>query len=584
MSMATMPQETTTIRTVCCGCTACCGVEYELSGETISAARSCPELGLGMEKLCEQARWGHLLNPERLTRPLVQRDLARRLGLSQVADANTSSTDPFQSSHVPVSWDIALDLVAGQLTSIVQSYGPDAFATLVSARATNEEGYLAQKLARASMGTNNIASAGCPGQAEARGTLLEAFGWGAGTTPLTDIGGADCILVVGAGNATANAMVEQLVGKSVARGASLILVNTTLPNLEPSATVRLRVYPGEEAAVLQAMASLIIDEGWYDEAFIAARAEGFGAFASAAKAARQADLLVSPALIAQAAKSYALGLQAQQAEPNMRRGRAMIVYLPDSNPPQAAAIGRNLARLALLSGQIGRASTGICILGGQANIQGIYDMGVTPELLPGQISISDSAARKAIAWAWGAPDLPARPGRSAADMLAGATAGQLRALYLVGDMPDGIQVPHDLGFLVVQASIPHPAAQQAHVILPATAHLEQQGTFTNSERRVQRLRPVLNPPAAARAGWQIICSLGQRLDTRLNHIRDPWDYRSVAAVMDEIGEVAPIYRGLTHQRLAQEGRFWPCPTSDDGGTPLLYSQRFPYGRGRFVRG
>jgi predicted molibdopterin-dependent oxidoreductase YjgC len=276
-----------------------------------------------------------------------------------------------------------------------------------------------------------------------------------------------------------------------------------------------------------------------------------------------------------------------------------------------------LANLALLCGQIGKPSTGINPLRGQSNVQGACDMGALPNVLPGYQPVTDEAKRKAVAHAWGLSDLPSTPGLTVVETMQAALDGRVRAMYIMGENPmlSDPNITHveealnALGFLVVQDIFMSETAQLADVVLPAASSLEKDGTFTNTERRVQRLSPVLPAPDEAHPDWHILCALGEKLEQSLGHLPDStlhqrptdghwhrrhagparpeddlattWHYDSTAAIMDEIAQVTPGYGGIHHHRLAGAGLVWPCPTDDHPGTPILHVEKFTRGRGKF---
>jgi predicted molibdopterin-dependent oxidoreductase YjgC len=249
-----------------------------------------------------------------------------------------------------------------------------------------------------------------------------------------------------------------------------------------------------------------------------------------------------------------------------------------------------LANYALLTGQIGKPSTGVNPLRGQSNVQGACDVGALPNVLPGYQPVEDEAARRAVARAWDMDELPSTPGLTVVEMLQAAAAGRLRAMVIMGENPmlsdpniahveEGLRA---LDFLVVQDIFLSETAQLADVVLPAASSLEKSGTFTNTERRVQLLEPVLDPPGEARPDWRIICALAKRLEHRLERRRRPsyWSYATPTEIMDELAAVTPIYGGIRHDRLVGDGLFWPCPTENHPGTPILHVGQFARGPGR----
>jgi predicted molibdopterin-dependent oxidoreductase YjgC len=250
-----------------------------------------------------------------------------------------------------------------------------------------------------------------------------------------------------------------------------------------------------------------------------------------------------------------------------------------------------LANLAMLCGQIGKPGAGVNPLRGQSNVQGACDVAALPNVLPGYVPVTDDAKRRAVAQVWGLADLPPQPGLTVTEMTHAAIAGKLRAMFVMGENPmlsdpdlahveEGLR---SLDFLVAQDIFLSETAQLAHVVLPAAAWLEKDGTFTNTERRVQLIQPIVRPPGQARPDWRITGELAERLDAKLG--RPPgwtvWRFPSTSAIMDELAQVTPIYGGMRHQRLAGDGLVWPCPTVDHPGTPILHTERFSRGLGQF---
>ncbi|RME69921.1 MAG: formate dehydrogenase subunit alpha, partial [Chloroflexi bacterium] len=252
-----------------------------------------------------------------------------------------------------------------------------------------------------------------------------------------------------------------------------------------------------------------------------------------------------------------------------------------------------LANLAMMTGQIGKPSTGVNPLRGQANVQGACDLGGLPDVLPGYQKVFDAPKRKAVAQKWGVDDLPGEVGLTVVEMTNAAIEGKLHALYIMGENPlmSDPNLTHveegfrKLDFIVQQDIFLNETSQLAHVVLPAASWLEKDGTFTNTERRVQLLRPVLSPPGEAKPDWQITAAIAKKVDEKLgvNRGEGYWDYASTAEIMDELAQVTPIYGGISHTRLAETGGLaWPCPTPDHPGTKFLHKDgNFSRGKGKF---
>jgi formate dehydrogenase (NADP+) alpha subunit len=590
-------------RTICGYCGVGCGIEYATQHGAIRYAQGYAGAPANGEFLCVKGRfgWDFVSSAERLTEPLIRRDLAYALGLSDEPwspPLAAPQKHKARDQYLAVDWTTALDVVAQKLAGVVAAHGPDALAGLASARCTNEENYLFQKLVRASLGTNNVDHCARLCHASSVTGLGMAFGSGAMTNPIRDIRDADCILITGSNTAESHPVIGYEVVRAVKQGASLIVIDPRRVPLVDHATLFLQPKPGTDGALFLAMAHVILREGWADHAFIAERTEGFDAFAaSVAGVTPEVAALVSgvPAeLIEQAARLYARGERAHGVSRFADaggRGHATILYaMGITQRRNGTDLVLSLANLALLCGQIGKPSTGVNPLRGQSNVQGACDVGALPNVLPGYQPVADATARAALAGAWGLPALPATPGLTVVELIHAAAAGSIRAMYIMGENPmlsdpniahveEGLRA---LEFLVVQDIFLSETAQLAHVVLPAAASLEKDGSFTNTERRVQLLAPVLVPPGEALPDWRILCELGARLDAQLGRgAGDAWRYPSTAAIMDEIAAVTPIYRGIGHQRLGGDGLCWPCPDQGHPGTPLLHAQRFTRGLGKF---
>ncbi|HYG60749.1 MAG TPA: molybdopterin-dependent oxidoreductase, partial [Symbiobacteriaceae bacterium] len=366
------------------------------------------------------------------------------------------------------------------------------------------------------------------------------------------------------------------VKEAVRRGAALVVIDPRPIELTQWATHWLQPLPGTNVAVLQGMMHHILSAGLTDQAFIESRTEGFAAFAASLSTCTPewaAGLSGVPAdLIREAAEVYA------------RAGAATILYAMGVTQHTTGTDGvLTLANLAMLTGQIGRPSTGLNPLRGQNNVQGSSDMGALFDTLPGYRKVVDHASRTALAAAWGLSDLPAQPGVAASLIPDAILEGKVRALYLMGENivltdPDAGHTRKALTalpFLVVQDMFLTETAAYAHVVLPACSWAEKEGTFTNTERRVQRFYQALQPLGESRPDWQIIAGLSARLGYAM-------PYAGPEAVMAEIASCMPIYGGIRYDRLGEQGLQWPCPTPDHPGTPILHRERFTRGAGRFT--
>jgi predicted molibdopterin-dependent oxidoreductase YjgC len=417
------------------------------------------------------------------------------------------------------------------------------------------------------------------------------------TNSIGEIRDADCIFITGSNTAEAHPVISYEVIRALKRGAHLIIVDPRRIPLVDHATLFLQIKPGTDIYVFLAIMHTIIREGWADDAFIAEQTEGFDQFKSTLEeyTPERASLLsgVPVELIETAARIYAFGERASgQSIYDSPHGHSSILYaMGITQRSNGTDMVMTLANLAMLCGQVGKSSTGVNPLRGQANVQGACDMGCLVNVFPGYQQVTDEAKRKALAQAWGADDLPGKVGLTIVEAMHAASEGKVRAAYIMGENPmlSDPNTNHveralrNLDFLVVQDIFPSDTALLAHVILPAAASLEKDGTFTNTERRVQLIQPVLPAPGEAWSDWQITGEIAARFDQQMGIERDPthWIFPSTEVIFNELASVTPIYAGMSHERLACEGLQWPCTDSDHPGTPILHIGKFSRGLGKF---
>lgn len=598
--------ELTRSRTICGYCGVGCSLEYVVKEGHILYAQGYPEAPVNGEFLCVKGRygWDFATSADRLKHPLIRKDLAFELGLTTepwtlpTKSVLQMAEGAALAHYVPVSWETALEVTANKLAEAAKTHGVEAVAGLASARCTNEENYLFQKLMRATLGTNNVDHCARLCHASSVTGLGIAFGSGAMTNPIKDIRHADCVLITGSNTAESHPVIGYEVVRAVKQGAHLVIIDPRRIPLVDHATLWLQPKPGADIFVYLAMAHVIAREGWADQDFIASRTEGYDEFLKAIEpyTPEMAELEsgVPAEEIVKAARFYALGERARGDSvyaATSKRGHATILYaMGITQRTNGTELVLALANLSLLAGQVGKPSMGVNPLRGQSNVQGACDMGALPNVLPGYQPVTDEAKRKAVAEKWGVPDLPNKPGLTVVELMQAADAKQVRAMYVMGENPmlSDPNLEHvekalrTLDFLVVQDIFLSETAQLAHVVLPAAAWLEKDGSKTNTERRVQLLHPVLPAPGEAKPDWWVVAELGRRLEAKLgrvNHTR--WNFSSTAEIADEIAAVTPSYRGIVHRRLQGEGLCWPCPSEGHAGTPVLHTQTFTRGLGKF---
>jgi len=472
------------------------------------------------------------------------------------------------------SWEEALDLVAERLLTIKGRYGPDAIAGLSSAKCTNEENYLFQKLMRAAIGTNNVDHCARLCHAPTVAGLVAAFGSGAMTNSIDEIVDADCILVTGSNTTEAHPVIAQEILRAVRRGATLIVVDPRLIELAEHARFHLRQRPGTDVAWINGFCHVILKEGLWDRDFVRERCENFEEFAEVVERYTPENVEGITGIPADAL------VEAARAFGKAERG--MIFYSMGLTQHTTGTDNvLAIANLAMLTGNVGRRSTGVNPLRGQNNVQGACDLAALPNVLPGYQKLADPEVRGKFERAWGVK-VPERPGLTVVEMFQAALEGKVRAMVIMGENPmvSDPDISHvaealeRLEFLVVIDIFPNETTRFADVILPAASFAEKDGTFTNTERRVRRVRRAVPPPGVAKPDWEIICELA----TRLGY---PMSYSGPAEIMDEIASLAPIYGGISYGRLESGGLQWPCTDPDHPGTPFLHEGRFVRGKGRF---
>lgn len=471
-----------------------------------------------------------------------------------------------------VSWDAALDYTAARLQEIVDREGADAIGVLGSARATNEENYLAQKFARTVLGTNNVDCCARVCHTPSAKALKTMLGTGAATNSFDDIERAQLFLLCGCNPTENHPIVGARIKQAVRNGAQLIVIDPRRIELADYATLHLPVRIGHNIALFNAMAAVIVEEGLLDQDFAAGRVDGlenFSTFIHDYAPEKVAQACGIPAATIRAAARLYAG-----AKP------AMCFHgLGVTEHTQGTEGVMTLINLALLTGNLGKPGAGINPLRGQNNVQGAAQMGCDPNALTGAQSIPDSRARfEAI---WQAP-IPPNPGLNLMEMMDAAAAGKLKALWAFGydvylSLANANQTGHALGNLslvIIQDMFMNETARAfGHVFLPAASVFEKDGTFMNSDRRVQRVRQAIQAYGEARPDWWII----QQLAARMGHASQ-FAFDGPQAIWDEIRAVWPAGAGLSYARLEHESINWPCPAEDHPGTPFLHGGRFAIGQ------
>jgi len=538
-----------TVRTTCSYCGVGCQLEVQVARDRVVAIDGVKDAAVNRGHLCVKGRYAHGFSrhPDRLSTPLV-RDAAGEL--------------------VEATWEEALGRVAA---AFAKHRG--RVAALSSSRCTNEENYLVQKWMRAGMQTHNVDCCARVCHAPTATGMIAAFGTGAATNSVAaEIDLADVVLVAGANPTEAHPVMGARIKQAALGGATLIVIDPRRTELAGLADVHLQLSPGTNVPLLNSIAAVLVEEGLVDMAFITARTEGFEYFqrfiAPFAPESQEAVTGVPAALVRKAARLYG-----RAARPMAIHGLGMTEHLQGS---QGVML---LCNLPLLTGAIGRDGVGINPLRGQNNVQGAADMGCQPNLMTGYARPERPEVQARFAEVWGRP-VPAEPGMTLPKMYDAARAGELGALYILGenvvqtDPNEGhtIAALKAVDFLVVQEIFLTETAALADVVLPGASFLEKDGTFTNGERRVQRVRKAIEPPGQARADWEVICALMEATGY-------PQTFQHPSEIMDEIAALSPALAGVSYGRLEGNGLQWPVPAADHPGTRTLHTDAFPRGRG-----
>ncbi|MCK6479644.1 MAG: formate dehydrogenase subunit alpha [Planctomycetaceae bacterium] len=573
------------VKSVCPYCGVGCAITYFTDGRTVVSAEG-RESPVNHGRLCVKGRYGfdYSLHPQRLRRPLIRISRPRGALSGEVKDSSAGTRRRKVVDYAEIlphfreaSWEEALDLVAKRFGEIRAASGPGSLAGFGSAKCSNEEAYLFQKLVRAVFGTNNVDHCTRLCHASSVAALLEGIGSGAVSNVFADVKHADVAMLIGT-NTTENHPVAATFFKEAAKnGTKLIVIDPRRPHTADFATHYVRFRPGTDVAFLNAMLHVIVAEGMVDEAFVAARTTGFEALkATVAK--------YTPEFAAEICGVTAEEIRAVARTYGSAKAAIMFWGMGISQHTTGTDNARCLIALCLATGNIGRPGTGLHPLRGQNNVQGASDAGLIPMVFPDYQPVEDAGIRARFEKAWGRTLDPKR-GLTVVEIMKAALEGRVKGMYMMGENPfmsDPNQnkvrrALSSLDFLVVQDIFLTETAEFADVILPASTALEKDGTYTNSDRRVQVGRKVVEPPGEAREDWRILCDVA----TRMGY---PMRYGSAAEVFDELASLSPALRGLSHANLGDAGKLWPCPDPETDGINVLFDADFPTpdGRGRFV--
>ncbi|AKQ59164.1 formate dehydrogenase subunit alpha [Bordetella hinzii] len=560
-----MGQAEHAVITTCAYCGVGCGFKAEMKGQEVVRMVPWKDGQANRGHSCVKGRfaWGYTTHRERVLKPMIRKRI----------------TDPWQE----VSWDEAIQYAASEFRRIQARHGRDAVGGITSSRCTNEETWLVQKLVRAAFNTNNVDTCARVCHSPTGYGLKQTLGESAGTQTFDSVMHSDVVIVMGANPSSGHPVFASRLKKRLRQGARLIVIDPRRIELVDSPHIKadyhLQVRPGTNVALLTALAHVIVTEGLVDEAFVAERCEApafeqWKAFAARPEHSPEATQEITgvPAqLVRGAARLYAGG------------GNGAIYYgLGVTEHSQGSTTVMAIANLAMATGNVGREGVGVNPLRGQNNVQGSCDMGSFPHELPGYRHISDDGTRRQFEADWGVTLQP-EPGLRIPNMFEAALAGSFLGLYCQGEDivqsdPNTQHVAAALSAMeciVVQDLFLNETAKYAHVFLPGSSFLEKDGTFTNAERRISRVRKVMEPRNGM-ADWEITMALS-------NALGYPMHYRHPSEIMAEIARLTPTFAGVSYDKLDRAGSLqWPCNDDAPDGTPIMHVDGFVRGKGRFM--
>ena len=553
------------VATTCAYCGVGCSFKAEVKGDTV--VRMMPDkLGKANEgHSCVKGRfaYGYATHKDRITKPMIR----------------AAITDPWRE----VSWEEAINHAASEFKRIQAEYGRDSIGAITSSRCTNEEVFIIQKLVRAGFGNNNVDTCARVCHSPTGYGLSQTYGTSAGTQTFESVDKSDVIFVIGANPTDAHPVFASRMKKRLRAGAKLIVVDPRKIDLVKSthieADYHLPLKPGTNVAIVNALAHVIVTQGWVDEAFVRERCdpanfEAWARFIAEEKHSPEAVFPmtgVDPALVRKAAELYAKG------------GNAAIYYgLGVTEHSQGSTTVMAIANLAMATGNIGRDGVGVNPLRGQNNVQGSCDMGSFPHEFSGYRHVADDSTRDIFEKLWGVT-LSAAPGLRIPNMMDEAVDGDFKGLYIQGEDiaqsdPDTQHITAGLRAMecvVIQDLFLNETARYAHVFLPGASFLEKDGTFTNAERRINRVRKAI-APLAGKADWEVTQAFANALGLAMN-------YKHPSEIMDEVAATTPTFKGVSFAKLDELGSVqWPCNDAAPEGTPIMHVDRFVRGKGQFM--
>ncbi len=573
--MAEKPLENV-VSTTCPFCGVGCGFELHTQGNQILRVTTPYDHPVSRGNLCVKGRfgWDYIYHPNRVLTPLIRKTPQRP------GHRTRAERDDWREA----SWDEALELVTERFAETVKMHGPDATAVFCCAKATNEDNYVLQKMFRAVIGTNNIDHCTRLCHAGSVVALQMAIGSSAMSNAAHEIYKTDVAIITGSNTAETHPIIAlQFKDAAMHHGVKLIVADPRRVEMVEFAELWLNQKPGTDVPLFSAMAHVIIAEKLVNQAFVADRTENYDAFAQATQAFTPAVAEQITGVpkddIVRAARMYATA------------NKATIYWalgIPEHTHGTENAL--SLIHLALLTGHIGKEGTGLNPLRGQNNVQGASDAGAMPWHYPGYQPVDDPTVVEKFRAAWG-NTAPAKLGLTTTEIAKAWETGSVKAMYIMGENPlmsepnlnHSYHEIEQLEFLVCQDLFINETGRFADVILPGSSWAEKDGTFSNTDRRVQRVRRAFEPFGQSRADWEIVCDVARRLEKKLGRERTAhWNYKDPSEILEEMGRLVPAYAGITYDRLDKEGGLqWPVPTTDHPGTPFLFENSFPRGKGKF---
>jgi len=566
------------VTSTCPYCGVGCALQLHVKDDYIFKVTTPFDSPVNHGNLCVKGRFGYdyVYHPKRVTTPLIRRT-------PQKAGERTQAFD--LSEWREATWDEALEYAADRLVEIYKRDGSDAMAVYCCAKATNEDNYLLQKMYRSLFRTNNVDHCTRLCHAGSVVALQQAVGSSAMSNTASQVVLNDVFIVTGSNTSENHPIIALQMKEAVMKhNAKMIVIDPRRIDLVNMAEMWLPLKPGTNVPVFSSMAHVIVKENLIDQEFIANRTEGYQEFLESLEkfTPEYAEEIsgVPAEDIRKAARLYANAKNA-----------AIYWGMGISQLSHGTASALALINLAFLTGHIGREGTGLNPLRGQNNVQGASDMGSMPFHYPGYMRVDnpDNRAKWEKTWNIEEGGLSLKLGLTTTEILSNAHEGGIRALYIMGENPmmsePNLNVTRhhieQLEFLVAQDIFINESAAYADVFLPATPFAEKDGTFSNTDRRVQRVRAAHPPRGQARPDWKIICDLALRIESRLGRPTAKWNYSNPEEVLREMGGVNPDYAGITYDRIDKVGLIYPVPSMEHPGTPTLFTETFPRGRGKF---